>query len=126
MGQSGIAMAAEIALQDTAIRSAVENRAPCFQLTHAGGSFFGMQFGHAPTVQVLATAHGVCKMNAPGIAIIHVGESGGDSAFGHNRVSLAKQRLRDDSYTHASGGGFGGSAQTGAARSDHKNVMLVG
>ena len=119
-------MAAEITLQDAAVRSAVENRTPCFQLSHARGRFFGVQFGHSPTVQILATAHGIGKVNAPGIAIIDVGESGGDAALRHNRMRLTKKRFRDDSHTNARGGSFCGSAQTGAARPDHQDVVLVG
>jgi hypothetical protein len=119
-------VAAEIALQDATIGSTVENCAPCFQLSHAGRRLFGVQFSHSPTVHVLAAAHGIGKVNAPGIAIIDVGKSGCDAAFRHHRMSLPEQRFRDDRYFDARRGGFGGSAQTGAARSDYQDVVLVG
>src|SRR5215468_8564281 len=65
MGESRIAMAAEITLQNAAISRAVENRAPRFQFSHAGRRLLGMQFGHSPTVQVLTAAHGVGEVHAP-------------------------------------------------------------
>ena len=119
-------MAAEIALQNAAIGGAVENRAPSFQLTYACGRFFGVQFGHSPTVQILAATHGVGKVNAPGIAVINIGESGGDSSLRHDRMSLAKQGLRDDRHFDASASSFRGSAQTRAACSDYQDIVLMG
>src|SRR6516225_7955046 len=91
VGEPWIAMAAEIALQDTSIRSPVENGAPCLQLPHTRGSLLGMQFGHPLTVQILTATHGVGEMDTPGITIVDVGKSGGDAALRHDRMSLAEQ-----------------------------------
>ena len=90
VGQTGIAMAPEIALENASVLGAIEQRAPGFQFAHTVGRFFGVQFSHAPVVEVLAAAHGVGEMDAPVIAIVDVGEGGGDSAFGHHGVGFAE------------------------------------
>ena len=91
--QPRVAMAAEVALQDAPVRRAVEQRAPGFEFADAVRRFLGVQFGHAPVVQVLAAAHGVGKVDAPVIAVIDIGQRGGDAAFGHHGVRLAQQAI---------------------------------
>ena len=81
-----------------------------------------MMFGHAPIVDVLATAHGIRKMHAPIIAIVDIREGGGNAAFGHDRVGLAEQRLAHDGHLRTGGGGLDRGAQTGAAGPDHEHV----
>src|SRR5215472_3858439 len=103
MREPWIAMSSKIALQDASIRSAIENCAPCFQLSHAGRRLFGVQFSHTPAVKVLAAAHGVGKMYAPGITIVDIGESGGDATLSHHCMSLAKQGLGDDRDSNPGG-----------------------
>src|SRR6184192_2300903 len=126
MRQPWIAMAAKIALQDAPISSAIEHCAPSLQLSHTCRRLFGMQFSHTPTVKVLATPHGVGKMNAPGISIVDIGESGSDATLSHHRMGLAEQRLGDHSNFDTGGRGFCRSAQPGAARSNDQNVVLMG
>ena len=84
-----------------------------------------MQFGHPPAVQVLAAAHGVCKVNSPTITLVDIRESGCDTAFRHHGVSLAKQRLRDHGDFGAACRGFRSSPQAGTARSNHQHVVLM-
>ena len=84
-------MAAEISLQDAAVLRAIEHRAPCFQFAHAIGRFLGVQFRHAPLVDVLAAAHGIGEMDLPIVAIVHIGERSGDPSLGHDRVRFAEQ-----------------------------------
>ena len=62
--QARIAMAAEIALRNFAFLRAIKHRAS-FEFVHAGGRFLGVQFRHAPVVDVLATAHCVGEMDFP-------------------------------------------------------------
>jgi hypothetical protein len=62
---------------------------------------------------------------APVIAVIHVGEGGGYSTFGHNSVSLTEERLTDYSYFHTRCGGFDGGAQTGATGTDHEHIVWI-
>src|ERR1700757_67284 len=119
-------MPAEIALQDASVQGPVEHGAPRLQLPHTLGSLLGGRPRHSPIVQVLAATHGVSEMNAPGIAVIHVGQGGSNAAFRHNSVSLAEKGFRDDGNFDASCSGFGSGAQTCATRSDHKDVVLVG
>src|SRR5205807_3470266 len=40
MREARVAMAAEVALEDTSVRRAIEDRAPRFELAHAIGGFF--------------------------------------------------------------------------------------
>ena len=93
VGEARIAMAAEVALQNAAVFRAVEERAPGFQFAHAVRRFLGVQFGHAPVVEVLAAAHGVGEMDAPVVAVVDIGHGGGDAAFGHDGVGFAEQRF---------------------------------
>ena len=94
--QARIAVAAEVALQNAPVVGAVEQRAPGLQLADALGSFLGVQFRHAPVVQILAAAHGVGEVDSPVVALVHVGQRRGHAAFGHHRVRFAEQRFRDD------------------------------
>ena len=95
VGQPRIAMAAEVALQDLAVLGAVEDRAPGFELADAGRGFLGVQFGHAPVVEVLAAAHGVGEVDPPVVAVVDVAHRRRHAAFGHDGVRLAEQRLAD-------------------------------
>src|SRR6266516_3415506 len=68
-----------------------KKRAPLFEFTHALRRLLGMNLGHAPVVQKLATAHRVAKMSAPGVSRVDIGHRRGDSAFGHHRVRFAEE-----------------------------------
>ena len=124
--QTRIAMAAEVALVDAAVRRAIEHRAPALELAHAIGRFLGVQFGHAPVVDVLAAAHRVGEVHLPAVAVVVVRHRRGHAAFGHHRVRLAEQRLADQADGHAGIGRFDGGAQPGAARADDQDVVGVG
>src|SRR4051794_28972237 len=123
--QARVAMAAEVALQDSAISGAIEQRAPCFELADALRRFPGVEFGHAPVVEILAAAHGVSEVYPPVVAIVHVGEGRRDAALGHDGVGFAQKRFADDADLRAAGGGFNGGAQAGSACSDHQYVVRV-
>src|SRR5271166_5602664 len=110
-------MPAEVPLQDAAVCGPVEDGAPCLQLSDTSRRLFGVQFGHPPAVQVLAAAHGVCKVNSPTIAFVDIRESGRDTSLRHYGMSFAQQRLRDHSDFGATSGGFRGSPQARTARS---------
>ena len=125
VGQARIAVAAEVALQDAAVLGAVEDGAPGFELADAVRRFLGVQLGHAPVVDVLPAAHGVGEVDLPVVAVIDVGQSGGDAAFGHDGVRLAEQRFADQADGDAGGGGFDGGPQAGAAGADDQYVVFV-
>ena len=91
--QARIFMAAEIPLQNPAILGAIENRAPSLELAHSRRRFSGVQLRHPPIVDVLPAAHGVGEMDLPVVAVVNVGERGGDAAFRHHRVSFSEQTL---------------------------------
>src|ERR1700724_434439 len=78
--QPGIPMAAEIALQDSSIRSTIEQSAPRLELANAIGRLFRMQLGHSPVVDVLAAPQGVGEVHAPIIAVVDVAERRGGTA----------------------------------------------
>ena len=73
--QPRISVAAEVALKNPAVLGAIEQRAPCLEFAHAIGRLLGVQFRHAPVVEVLAAAHRVGEMNAPVVAIVDVGQA---------------------------------------------------
>ena len=87
--EARIPMPTEVALQDAAVLGAIEQRAPRFELADAVRRFLRVQLGHAPVVQVLATAHRVGEVHPPAVAIIHVRHRRGGATFGHHRVRLA-------------------------------------
>jgi hypothetical protein len=123
--QARVLVPAEIALKDTAIRRAVEHRPPGLQFTHAGGGFLGVQLGHAPVIHVLAAAHGVREVDFPIVAVIHVGQSRRDAAFGHHGVGLAEQRFANHAHPHAGRRGLDRRAQSRSARADDQHVVFV-
>ena len=112
VGEPRETVATEVTLQDAAVRSAVENRAPLLELVDAVGGFLGVQLGHPPVVQHLAAAHGVAEVHAPVVLFPHVAHGGSDAAFGHDGVGLAEQALADDRRPGAALVGLDGSAQT--------------
>ena len=116
--EARIAVAAEVALVDAAVRRAIEHRAPGFELAHAIGRFLGVQLRHAPVVDVLAAAHRVGEVHLPAVAVVVVGHGRGHAAFGHDRVRLAEQRLADQADRHAARRRFDRRAQPGAAGAD--------
>ena len=93
VGEARITMAAEIALRNLAVLGAVEHGAPFLKLVDARGRFLGVQFGHAPVVDVLPAAHGVGEMDAPTVAVIDVGHGRRHAALRHDGVGLAEQRF---------------------------------
>ena len=123
--QPRILVAAEVALEDPAVRRAIEHRAPGFELAHPIGRFPGVQLRHPPVVDVLPAAHGVGEVHLPAVAIVDVGERGGDAAFGHHRVRLAQQRLAQQTDANTRRRRFDGGAQPGAARADDEHIVLV-
>ena len=125
VGQSGVAVAAEVPLQDQALVGAVEQCAPFLQLQHPVGRLLGVELRHAPVVEQLAAAHGVAEVNLPVVLRPHVAHGGGDAALGHDGVRLAQQRLADDGCPGALVVGLDGGAQAGAAGSHHDHVVIV-
>ena len=123
--QARVAMAAEVALQDSPVLGAIEERAPALELQHALGRLLRVQLRHAPVVQHLAAAHRVAEVHLPVVLGPHVAERGRDATFGHHRVRLAEKRLADEPHRHAGGGGFDRRTQPGAAGTDDDDVVLV-
>ncbi len=112
-------MAAEVALEDTAVGGAVEESAPGFEFTHAVGRFLGVQLGHAGVVEILAAAHGVGEMDTPVVTVVDVTHGGRDTAFRHHGVRLAEQRFGDHADGNSCRGRLNGRAQARATRADH-------
>jgi len=72
--------------------------APRFQFFSRSGASFGKQLGHAPVAEILASAHGVCKMNFPVVAVVHIGKRGSDSPSAITVCALPKQWICRHSY----------------------------
>ena len=121
-----IAVTAEVALVDAAVRRAIEDRAPALELAHAIGRFLRVQLRHAPVVDVLAAAHRVREVHLPAVAIVVVRHRRGHAALGHHGVRLAEERLADQSDGHAGVGGLNRRAKPGAAGADDQDVVAVG
>jgi len=126
VGQTRVAVAAEVPLKDEAILGAVEERAPALELEHALGRFLGVELGHAPVVQHLAPAHGGAEVHLPVVLRPHVAERSGDAALRHHGVGLAQERLADEPDRHALGRGLDRRPQPRAPRADDDDVVLVG
>ena len=97
VSQTGIAVTTEIALENLAILGAVKHGAPGFQFVNPGRGFFGMQFGHAPIIDVLAAAHGIGKMDFPAIPVIHIAHGRGHAALRHDRMCLSEKGFANES-----------------------------
>ncbi len=91
VGQPRIPVPAKVSLQDAAVFSAVEHRAPGFKFAHAIRGFPGVEFGHAPIIDVLASAHRVGEVDLPIVPVIHIGQCSRDASLGHNSVGFAEQ-----------------------------------
>src|SRR6266496_4591491 len=123
--QPRIAVPAKIPLQNPAVAGAIEESAPGFQFADARRSFLGMQLCHTPVVQVLPAAHGVGKVDAPAIPVIHVSHRSRYATFRHNCVGFAQQGLRNDRNLYSGGGSLDGGTQTRVSSPDDQNVVLM-
>ena len=121
--EARIFVTAKISLQNAAVFRAIEDRAPGLEFAHPSGRFLGVQLGHPPIVDVLPAAHRVGEMDLPVVAVVHVGERGGDPAFRHHGVRFAEQRFANHPDRHARRRRFDRRAQTGAARADDEDVV---
>ena len=120
--EARIAMPAEVALQDAAVRRAVEDGAVALQLAHAIRRFPGVQLRHPPVVHVLAAAHRVGEVDLPVVAIVDVAERRGHAALGHHGVRLAEERLADHADRDAGVGRLDHRPQPGAAGPHDEHV----
>ena len=123
--EARVTMAAEVPLENSPVLRAIEHRAPGFQLAHSIRSFFRVQFGHAPLVEILSAAHGVREMDAPVVAVIDVGQSGGNPPFGHHRVRLAQQRFAHHAHPQAGRCRFYRRPKARSARADNQNIVRM-
>ena len=126
VGQAGVAVATEVALEDQAVLGPVEQGAPVLELADPVGRLLGVQLGHAPVVEHLAAAHGVAEVDLPAVLVVDVAQGRGHAALGHHGVGLAQQRLAHQRGAQALGPGLDGGPQPGAAGADDDDVELVG
>ena len=121
--EAGIFVTTEVALADLAIGCAVEQRAVGLELPDPLWRLLGMQLGHAPGVEELATAHRVAEVDLPVVLAVDIAHRCGNAAFGHDCVGLAEQRLAHDGRALALVSCLDGSAEPGATGADHHNVV---
>src|SRR5437868_8369102 len=117
-------MATKVPLQNTTILCSIENRAPCFEFAHAIGRLLRVQLGHAPLIDVLATAHGIGEMHFPIIALIDIGQGGRDPPFRHDRVCFAEKRFPNKTDRNSRCRRYDARAQTSPASADYQHIML--
>jgi hypothetical protein len=116
MRQPRIAMPAEIPLQNPAVAGAIEKSAPRFQFVDARRSFLGVQFRHAPIIQILAAAHRVGEVNSPAVSVVNISHRRRYAAFRHYGVRFAQQGFRNHRNLYARGRSLDGGAQASASR----------
>jgi hypothetical protein len=125
VGETRVAVAAEVALQDAAVGGAVEAGAPRLELAHAVGSLAREELRHAPVVEQLAAAHGVAEVHLPAVARVRGGEGRRHPALGHDRVRLPEQRLAHETDRRARERGLDRRPEPRAAGPYHEHVVDV-
>ncbi len=125
VGEPGIGVSAEVALEDAALLGAVEDRPPFLQLADPVGRLLGVQLGHPPLVEELAPAHRVAEVDLPAIAGVGAGQGGRDPALGHDRVGLAQERLADQGRLRPPRGGLDRGPEPRPAGADDHDVVIV-
>ncbi|MBV6491284.1 MAG: hypothetical protein CNCCGFBP_01861 [Fimbriimonadaceae bacterium] len=125
VGQPGVLVPSEVPLQDAAVGSTIEERAPSFQFKHSRRRFLGVVFGHEGVVEVLAAPHRVGKVDLPSVPVVDVADRCGDASLGHHRMGFSKQRLAHDAYADACGGGLDRGPQPRTASADDQHVVFM-
>ena len=125
MGEPRIPMAAEIPLQNSTVAGPIEKRAPGLEFTYTRRSFLGMKFRHPPITQVLTAAHGVGKVNAPVVPVVHISHRRGYATFGHDGVCFAEKGFRNDRDLSTGGRDLDGSSQAGTTGAVDQNIVLM-
>jgi hypothetical protein len=126
VGQAGVAMATEVALEDQPVLGPIEEGAPLLELADSVGGLLGVQLSHPPVVEHLPAAHGVAEVDLPVVLGVDVPESGGHTTLGHHRMGLAQQGLAHQSGAQPLGIRFDGGSETGATGTDDDDVEVVG
>ena len=123
VGEAGVGVAAERALEDATVGGPVEDGAPQLELADAIRRLDGVELGHPRVVQELAADHRVAEVDLPRVRRGDVGERRRDPALGHHGVGLAQQRLADETDVGAGILGRDRGSQTGAAGTDDEDVV---
>jgi len=103
-----IAMTAKIALENFPIFRPIEHCAPALEFADPFGRLLGVQFGHAPIVNVLTSAHSVREVDFPIVPVIDIRKGSGHTAFSHYGVRLAEKRFANQANPNAKRGRFDG------------------
>ena len=125
MGEAGVAMAAEVPLQDPAVGCAVEQCAPLLELEDAIGGLEGVDLSHAPVVEHLAAADGVAEVDLPVVLGPHAAECRGDAALGHHGVRLSEEGLAHKCRAGSHLARFDGRPQARSTGADDDHVEVV-
>jgi len=125
VGQAGVAVPPEIALEDQPFLGPVEERTPLLQLEDAIRRFLGVDLGHPPVVQQLAAAHRVAEVDVPAVFLPDVAQGRRDATLGHDGVGLAQQRLADQGGFRAVRRCLDRCPQAGPAGPHDDDVVLV-
>ncbi len=126
MRQTGILVSPEVPLEDPPVGGTVEERPPCLELPDPVRGLLRVQLGHSEVVHILTAAHGIGEMHLPVVAVIHVCQSGGNSALGHDGVRLPEQRLTHQTNLDPCGRGGDRGAESCATGADNQHIVLEG
>ena len=122
--QPRVTMPTKIALEDAAVGSAIEHRAPCLELAHAIRRLLCVQFRHAPVVEILAATHRVGEVHHPVVTIVDIAHGRRGAAFRHHGVCLPQERLADHPDRRPRLCRADCSPQPRSSRADHEHVVL--
>jgi len=64
-------------------------------------------------------------MHLPIVALVHVCQRRGNSAFGHHRVRFAEKRFANKPDANPGSGSFDGGAQSRAAGANHEHIVFM-
>jgi hypothetical protein len=125
VGEARVLVAAEVALENSPVGRAIEERAPGLELLHAVGRLHRVELRHPPLIQVAAALHRVPEVDLPVVLGLDVPERRRHAALGHDRVGLAEERFAHEADAHAFGAAFDRGAEARPARADDEHVVLV-
>jgi hypothetical protein len=95
VGEARVAVAAEVALQDAAVGRAVEEAPHASSSRTRSGASWACSSAISGWLTYWPPRMVSAKCTRQAVAVVDVGERGGDAALRHHRVRLAEQRLRD-------------------------------
>ena len=125
VGQAGVAVAAEVALEDAAVLGAVEQGPPALELVDPVGRLLGVELGHAPVVEHLAAAHGVAEVDLPVVLGVDVAHGGGQPPSAMTVWALPSSDLQTSAVRRPRSSASMAARRPAPAGPDDDDVVVV-